>query len=455
MNDSQEDNQEVVTRFPPSPTGRLHVGGVRTALFSWLHAQQHDGRMVLRYEDTDTERSEDKYAEDIKASLEWLGIDYDGPFWQSERTDIYQQYLKQLLDEGYAYRSDESDKEEGRDEVIRFDNPNKEVTFTDIIRGEITMDTTDLGDFVIAKSLEEPLYHLAVVVDDYEMDISHVIRGDEHIANTPRQLLLIDALSAPRPAYAHLPLIHGQDGKKLSKRHGATALTEFKDTGYLPEGMLNYLALLGWHPSDDQEIFDLDELIEMFDLSRVQKGPATFSYEKLRWVNREHIKHLTEEELFDGVRSYLPEDVKTRDQFSKPRLRQALPAIRERIETFGDVTKLAEAGELSFFFSRPEYSADDLIYDDDAPEDTKEYLQEVVDKVSALEEDEFADKSAVKDAVWEYASEVGRGNVLWPMRFALSGQEQSPGPFMIASIVGKEEALTRLKKAVEMLEEAE
>lgn len=452
MTDQEGDHDSVVTRFPPSPTGKLHVGGVRTALFSWLHAQQNDGRMILRYEDTDTNRSKEKYADDIKESLDWLDMNYDGPYWQSERTSIYKNYVKQLIDDGYAYRSDESDKEEGRDEVIRFDNPNKEVTFQDIIRGEITMDTTDLGDFVIAKSLDEPLYHLAVVVDDYEMNISHVIRGDEHIANTPRQLLLIDALEAPRPEYAHLPLIHGQDGKKLSKRHGATALTEFKEAGYLPEGILNYLALLGWHPSDDQEIFTRDELIDIFDLSRVQKGPATFSYEKLRWINREHIKNLSEEELYDGVRNFLPEDIKTRDQFSKPRLRQALPAIRERIETFGDTTNLAESGELAFFFSRPDYSADDLMWDDDSPSDTKEYLATVASKLEELEGDDFT-HDTVKDAVWDYASEIGRGNVLWPMRFALSGQEESPGPFMIASVVGKDETLARLRVATEKLGE--
>lgn len=450
MSDSHNNN-DVVTRFPPSPTGQLHVGGVRTALFSWIHAKQHEGRMVLRYEDTDTERSEDKYAEDIKESLDWLDIDYDGPFWQSERTDIYQNYLQQLLEDGYAYRSDESDTNAERDEVIRFDNPNKQVTFTDIIRGEITMDTTDLGDFVIAKSLDEPLYHLAVVVDDYEMNISHVIRGDEHIANTPRQLLLIDALSAPRPEYAHLPLIHGQDGKKLSKRHGATALTEFKEAGYLPDGILNYLALLGWHPSNDKEVFDREQLIEIFDLSRVQKGPATFSYDKLRWVNREHIKQLPEEELFDGIRSHLPEDVKAREQFSKPRLRKALSSIRERIETFGDVTQLAESGELSFFFSQPDYSADDLIWDDDKPEDTKQYLETVMDKIKAIGDEQFTDESTIKSAVWDYASDIGRGNVLWPMRFALSGQEQSPGPFVIASVIGKTETVERLAFAIEKL----
>jgi glutamyl-tRNA synthetase len=406
--------------------------------------------MTLRFEDTDTERSETKYADDIKESMDWLGLNYHGPYWQSERTEIYKNHIESLIDDGYAYRSDESETEEGRDEVIRFDNPNKEVTFTDIIRGEITVDTTDLGDFVIAKSITEPLYHLAVVVDDHEMHVTDVIRGDEHIANTPRQLLLIDAIGADRPTYAHLPLIHGQDGKKLSKRHGATALTQFKQAGYLPEGVINYLALLGWHPSDDQEVFARDELLATFELPRVQKSPATFSYEKLRWVNREHVKNLSEEELFDNVRDYLPTDIQARDQFSKRRLRKALPSIRDRLEVFGDVRDLAEAGELSFFFARPDYSGNDLVHGDDQPTDTQTYLQTVADKLETVSEDEFR-ADAVKNAVWKYASEIGRGSVLWPLRFALSGQKQSPGPFAIAEVIGKKETNQRIQQAIDKL----
>jgi glutamyl-tRNA synthetase len=447
------ENDNVVTRFPPSPTGPLHVGGARTALFSWLFAHQHDGRMTLRFEDTDTERSKQEYVDDIKESMDWLNLDYDGPYKQSDRTNIYRSYLEQLLADGYAYRSDESDTDDGQDEVIRFDNPGKEVSFTDMIRGEITMDTSDLGDFVIAKSITEPLYHLAVVVDDYEMNVSHVIRGDEHIANTPRQLLLINAIGAERPNYAHLPLIHGQDGKKLSKRHGATSVMDFKNKGYLPQAMINYLALVGWHPQDDQEIFTREGLLDTFDLTRVQKSPAVFSYEKLQWVNREHIKRLSEESFYDHVREYIPEDIRAREQFSKPRLRSALPAIRERTETLTDITEMAEAGELSFFFSRPDYSADDLIWDDESAEDTAKYLKEVISKWSEIDKEEFTE-DAVKSAVWDYSSEVGRGSVLWPTRFALSGQEQSPGPFVIAEIVGKEEAITRLEQAVEKLANA-
>lgn len=446
--DTAQDN--IVTRFPPSPTGNLHVGAARTALFNWLFAQHHSGRTVLRFEDTDTERSERKYADNISEGLEWLGMHFDGPYFQSERTDIYKNYILALLDSGAAYVSDESETEGGRDEVIRFKNPNKTIEFDDMIRGSVSVDTMDLGDFVIAKSTDEPLYHMAVVVDDHEMGITHVIRGDEHIANTPRQLLLLEAMDVEPPTYAHIPLILGDDGKKLSKRHGATSLNEFRDKGVLPVGMMNYLALLGWHPSDDQEIFSTDELIESFTIDRVQKSPATFSVEKLRWVNRQHILALSEEEFYDLVRTTLPADITKLPQYDMKRLRQSLPIFRERVEILKDVTDMAAAGELEFLFEAPKFGVDDLVWKDDAPSDTAAYLTEVKEKLSELDADNFT-ADTVKDAVWEYASDIGRGNVLWPMRFSLSGQKQSPGPFMLAEAVGKEETISRLNYAIDLL----
>lgn len=447
---SKDTENKVVTRFPPSPTGNLHIGAARTALFNWLFAQHHDGRIVLRFEDTDQERSEKKYAKDIEAGLEWLGLDYDGPYWQSERTDIYRSYIENLLESEAAYISDESDTEEGRDEVIRFNNPNKTIEFEDEIRGTVSVDTSDLGDFVIAKSIDEPLYHLAVVVDDYEMGITHVIRGDEHIANTPRQLLLIEALDFSRPTYAHIPLILGDDGKKLSKRHGATSLTKFKDMGVLPEAMVNYLALLGWHPSNDQEIFTLQELIDSFTIDRVQKSPATFSEEKLRWVNRQHILELTEEEFYDQVREFMPADITKLPQYDLNRLRSTLPIFRERVELFSDITEMAESGQLEFLFEAPTYSTGDLLWKDDNASDTADYLQHVISSLKEVDDASFTAES-IKGAIWDYASDIGRGSVLWPMRFALSGQQESPGPFMIAESIGKEETVNRLETAVEKL----
>ncbi|MEX2369271.1 MAG: glutamate--tRNA ligase [Candidatus Paceibacterota bacterium] len=447
---SESNTKEVVTRFPPSPTGNYHVGAARSTLFNWLFAKQHGGRMVLRFEDTDVERSKREYADNIKEGIEWLGIDYDGPYFQSERTDIYRSYLEKLIKSGAAYLSDESATDGGRDEVIRFKNPNITIEFVDEIRGTVSVDTADLGDFVIAKSLDEPLYHLAVVVDDHEMGITHVLRGEEHIANTPRQILLIEALGIKRPVYAHIPLILGDDGKKLSKRHGATSLSEFRDLGVLPEGMVNYLALLGWHPQDEQEIFTPEELLTAFSLERVQKGPATFSLEKLRWVNRQHILDMDEEAFYDHVRGVIPADIKKLPQFDLKRLRQALPILKERTEVLSDITQMAAAGELEFLFEAPNYSASDIVWKEDEPQDTANYLREVLTHWEALLADDFTPKT-LRDAVWDYASEVGRGSVLWPTRFAISGLKQSPGPFEIAAAVGKEEALSRLKVAVEKL----
>jgi glutamyl-tRNA synthetase len=447
---TESKKNEVVTRFPPSPTGNFHIGAARTALFNWLYAKHHNGRVVLRFEDTDKERSDKKYAENIKSGLEWLGIDYDGPYWQSERTDIYKGYIEQMLESGAAYLSDESEKEGGRDEVIRFKNPNKIITFKDMIRGEISVDTSDLGDFVIAKSVDEPLYHLAVVIDDHEMGITHVMRGNEHIANTPRQLLLLEAMDVPSPKYAHIPLILGDDGKKLSKRHGATSLDVYKEMGVLPEGMINYLALLGWHPSDDQEIFNPSELIDAFSIDRVQKSPATFSEEKLRWVNRQYIIEMDEETFYDHVREVIPADISKLPQYDLERLRTSLPILRERVEFFSDITKMAEAGELEFLFEAPDYGAVDISWKDDTSEETATYLQKVSDLLADVPDTEFT-VTSVKDAVWDYASEIGRGNVLWPTRFALSGQKQSPGPFMIAAAIGKKETTERLNTAVSKL----
>jgi len=243
----------IITRFPPSPTGYLHIGRARTALFNYLFTQKNKGKMVFRIEDTDKERSKKEYEDNIIECLEWLGISYDlGPLRQSERNDIYEKYIKILIDNGSAYVSKENTENGGRSEVIRFKNPNKKISFSDLVRGEVTIDTTDLGDFIIAKSITEPLYHLTVVVDDHEMGITHIIRGEDGISNTPRQILIEEGIGAIRPIYAHIPLILATDKSKLSGRHGAVSVTEFRDMGYLPQAMVNFLALLGWNPGDDR-----------------------------------------------------------------------------------------------------------------------------------------------------------------------------------------------------------
>ncbi|MEY2640993.1 MAG: hypothetical protein RL150_386 [Candidatus Parcubacteria bacterium] len=442
----------VITRVPPSPTGSLHVGTARTMLFNYLFARQNGGKLYLRMEDTDKERSKIEHEADIIEGLQWLGLTWDNSdtiYRQSEQTERYREALEYLIATGTAYVSKEAAEEGKRAEVIRFKNPNKVVTFTDIIRGDISFDTTELGDFVIAKSLDEPLYHLAVVVDDIDMAITHIIRGEDHISNTPRQILIQEALGAPRPQYAHVPLLLGEDKAKLSKRKGAKSIDQFKAEGYLPQAVLNFLALLGWNPGDDRELFSLEELITAFSLENVQKGGAVFSETKLRWFNHEYLKLLTPEaqkELLNSIKAAL-------EAHGAPKAlaRSLTPLVSERIDILSDVTKLLESGELQYFFEAPTYDVNGLLWKKaESLAEMKTHLSAVRDMIAPLETWTL---EQIKAVVWDYAGEHGRGNVLWPFRFALSGREQSPDPFEIAEILGKEETLARIDTAVARINE--
>jgi glutamyl-tRNA synthetase len=431
--------KKVITRFPPSPTGLFHVGSARTALFNYLYAKKYGGEFLLRFEDTDRERSKKEYEEDILNGLAWLNLTHDNAdiTHQSERTEVYQKYLKQLIEQGDAYEAEESTAGTGK--VIRFKNPNKEITFEDEVRGSVTVDTTDLEDFVIARSIDLPLYHLTVVVDDAETEVTHVIRGEDHISNTPRQILLLEALGFEHPVYAHIPLILGEDRSKLSKRHGATSVNWYKEEGYLPEAFINFLTLLGWHPSEDnREIFTLEELIELFTLSNVQKGGAVFNEEKLQWINKEHLRGLSDDVLLDQIASYHPYD--------RDAMRKLLPFIRERVTRLKEIQEMVAEGELGYFFEKPTYITEKLIHKNDEASQTADYLEHVIELLKKIPDTHFEVES-VKDAVWDYATEIGRGNVLWPMRYALSGKERSPDPFEIAGYLGKEETIERLQNA--------
>lgn len=437
--------REVVVRIPPSPTGTLHVGTARTALFNFLFAKKHGGRIILRMEDTDTERSKREYEQNIIDGLTWLGITWDNTtlYRQSERVDIYKAYLEKMIAAGTAYISTEVAEEGKRGEVIRFKNPNKTVIFTDVVRKEISFDTTELGDFVIAKSLEEPLYHLAVVIDDFEMNVTHIIRGEDHISNTPRQILLQEAIGAPRPIYAHLPLLLGEDRSKLSKRHGAKSINQFKDEGFMPEAIRNYLAFLGWNPGTAQEFFTLNELTQAFALEQVQKGGAVFSEAKLRWFNREYLKQLPETDLHAMIFEKL-----SAHSVSQKLSQALLPVILDRIEVLSDVDTLLDHydGELNFFFDAPEYETKALLWKKSEDlQEMKLHLERVAELITNVEPFSL---EHIKAAVWEYATAAGRGNVLWPFRYALSGREKSPDPFEIAEILGKEETLARITTAV-------
>ncbi|MEK7585265.1 MAG: glutamate--tRNA ligase family protein [Patescibacteria group bacterium] len=427
----------VVVRFAPSPTGPLHIGGVRTALFNYLYAKQEGGRFILRIEDTDRARSKPEFEKNILDSLEWLGLDYDACYHQSERSHIYEKHLKNLIASGHAYVSQESvaAKEgdrpgtERRAEVIRLKSSKPDVTFTDLIRGEIKSGTAELGDFIIAKSLTEPLYHLAVVIDDWEMGVTHVIRGEDHISNTPRQILIQEALGAPRPAYAHIPLILAPDRSKLSKRHGAVAVTEYREQGFLKESLLNYLPLLGWNPGTDQELFSLAELIQKFKLEKIQKAGAIFNLEKLRWFNGEYIKRLTDAELA----SLFPA------KLNRTKLLRILPLVRERLTTIAKLDELvAGEGEFAYFFHSPDYPRELL--------KTQAHLPKLRALLSELTEGEFTPEK-IKATIMPYADSVGRGEVLWPMRVALTGRERSADPFTVAALLGQAETIARLDYA--------
>ncbi len=439
----------VITRFAPSPTGFLHIGGARTALFSYLFARKNGGKFLLRIEDTDRQRSTKEFEKSILEGIAWLGLKYDNTemYRQSEKGALYKKTIEKLIADGHAFISKETPKEEGdRAEVIRFKNPNKKVKFQDLIRGEIEFDTTDLGDFIIAKSLEEPIFHLTNVVDDIEMGVTHIIRGEDHISNTPRQILIWEAIGAPRSIYAHIPLILASDRSKMSKRHGATSVIDYEKKGYLPEAFVNFLALLGWNPGTDQEIFTLKGLEEAFDISKVQKSGAIFNEEKLKWFNKEYIKALPKEISRKSLKVFLPTD------FKYPKNENLfLDVTLERISTLNEVSDLREKGELSYFESAPTEITEKIVWKKDTVEGTKTHLNEAISIFEKIDSSVWNTETAentIKEALMPYAEKVGKGNVLWPIRYALSGRDQSPDPFRLSAILGKDETLNRIKYAL-------
>jgi glutamyl-tRNA synthetase len=431
-------SNKVITRFPPSPTGALHVGNVRTAIFNYFYAKQQNGDFIVRVEDTDKARSKKEYEEDMLEGLEWLGIKRDGDLWhQSDRAEIYKKYLNKLIEEDKAYISYEAEGENR--EVVRFRNPNKKVEFEDLIRGRVEFDTTELKDFIIARNINEPVYHLAVVVDDFESGVTHVIRGEDHVSNTPRQILIQEAIGASRPVYAHLPLILSSDRSKLSKRkHGdSVSLNYYRKQGYLPQALVNYFALLGWNPGTDQEIFTMEELIEQFDITKIQKGGAVFDEKKLRWVNKEHIKRLSKEVLEKTISD------KIKNSFPASDIPLGLSdIIAERIEVFSDIDAQIEAGELDYYFNEPELDASKIGWKETPKEETVLHLE----KVSQLISEE--------GDIMAYAESAGKGNVLWPLRYSLSGRDKSPDPLTLFKVLGKEESLKRINHAIKFLKNA-
>ncbi len=475
--------KSVRVRFAPSPTGHFPVGNARSALFNWLFARKQGGVFILRIEDTDSSRSSKEYEGEIFAGLRWLGIEWDegpdaggeyGPYRQSERQDIYKKYLKALLDTGKAYycycTKEELDGERqtllsqglppkygghcrnlqsfpsGKlPQVIRFKTPESQVEFKDMIRGKVTFDAGLFGDLAIAKDTETPLFNFAGVIDDELMQITHVIRGEDHLSNTPKQILLARALGFRDLSYAHLPLLLAADRSKISKRNGAISLLEYREKGYLPEAILNFLAFLGWHPTHDKEVLTIDELIQQFDLGRVQKAGAVFDEEKLLWLNREHLRALPDDELTERLLPFITRENKN-VEVRKPLLKKIIAIERDRMKTLATA-----AADIRFFFELAEYPTSLLLqWQNAAAEDAGSILRAVLDSILKIPEVDFT-LEALNASLAPLIAEKGKGAVLWPMRVALSGKEGSPGPFEIAFALGPTETARRLSVALSKL----
>ncbi len=446
----------IITRVPPSPTGHLHIGTARTALFNYLFAKNTGGKVLFRSEDTDRTRSTKEFETEIIDGLAWLGITFDNEsniIRQSERATLYRSYLEKMIAAGTAYLSEEESKNNPGETVtvVRLKNPNKVITFNDLIRGDIRFDTTELGDIVIARSIDDALYHLTVVVDDFEMGVTHVLRGEDHISNTPRQILIQEAIGAPRPIYAHLPLILATDRSKMSKRHGAVSLHEYQKTGYTKEAIINYLALLGWNPGTDQEVFTLEELVSAFSVEHIHKAGAVFDLKKFSWFNREHLNKLSDSEFKQYLFESFPDKLLHLPQYSESRFERALTTIRERINTRGEFHEFTEAGEYDYLFASPRYETTVLKWKNDAS--AAEALPRLEKALETLKKADFTAMEALRAAVWPLAEEYGKGELLWPLRVALSGQERSPDPFTLAYILGSEETLARITAACDKIRE--
>jgi nondiscriminating glutamyl-tRNA synthetase len=517
---------EVRTRIAPSPTGFLHIGLAKTALFNYLFAKKHQGSFVLRIEDTDLERSDPAFEKDITENLKWLGLEWTegpdvggdfGPYRQSQRLKLYQKYLEKLLAENKAYYCFCSEEEleaqkqyllsigkapvysgkcanlsrgeveknlaEGKPSVIRFRTAKKKMKFNDLIRGSLEFDSSLLGDMVIAKNLSVPLYNFVAAVDDFEMKISHVIRGEDHISNTPKQILIQEALGFEQPKYAHIPLTLNPNKTKLSKREGAVAVSEYRKLGYLPEALINFMAFLGWNPGEEREIYSLASLVKEFSLDKMQKGPSLFNIKRLDFLNAFYIRQKSVERLTEVCLPYLieaglikkvgetqnsgspdeAEGTERMELFEKEKpgyriketgqgisfdtLSKIIAIYQERLK------KLSEIAELTDFFFKDklEYDRGLLRWGKMSDKEIKDSLEKSEKLLSKVKPEDWS-KENLENVLMPEAQKAGdRGFLLWPLRAALSGKQASAGPFEIAEILGKEKTIKRIKEARSLL----
>lgn len=460
---------KVRTRFAPSPTGYLHLGGARTALFCWLFARKHDGEFVLRVEDTDRERSSEESVQAILDGMKWLDLDYDeGPFFQTRRYDRYNEVIDQLIDAGHAYKCycsrerldemreqaiaekrkprydgtcrDRTDAVAGVDPVIRFKTPLEgKVVIDDLVKGTIEIDNAELDDLVIRRSDGNPTYNLTVVVDDADMQITHVIRGDDHINNTPRQIHIFNAMGIPTPAFAHLPMILGDDGKRMSKRHGAVSVMQYENDGILPHAMLNYLARLGWSHGD-QEIFSVEEMLKLFAIEDCQRSGSVFDNTKLLWVNQQHMAKLTDNELGAALAKSMQLNSVMPD--NGPAVSQVAAVLKERAQSFAEMAQQAEI-----------FYTDDVELDEKA---AKKQLRPVALPVleavhSKLQSADQWQAESLKAQLESIAAdmEIGFGKIGQPLRVAITGSGASPDIGDTLELIGKDRSLSRIAAAID------
>jgi len=482
-------NTNVRTRFAPSPTGPLHIGNVRTALYSYLFAKKHNGKFILRIEDTDKERSKPEFETDILDGLKWLGLNWDegpgalgeyGPYRQSERNEIYKKLTQELIDKGSAYycfcSKEELDAKRnfqieqgspqiydgkcstlsleeakrrvanGEKHVIRLKMPKEKISFKDLIREHIEFDGSLIGDVVIAKDLQTPLYNLACAIDDCLMKITHVVRGEDHIPNTPIQGIINKALGFPEVIYAHLPMILGPDKSKLSKRHNAEPVNFYKQAGYLPEAVDNFMAFLGWNPGDEREMFTLQELEHEFSIERCRPSGAIFNVQKLNWYNSEYIKKMDNKELAQLIVPFLASANWTGDI---DYLTKAVAPYRERMTTLKEFFELAD-----FFFKDLTYDKEVFFWKDLTDGKIKDALSDSLNVLKNISNQdwnkEILEKNILDFIATNQDKYANRGYLLWPLRVALTGKKASCGPFEAAEVLGQEKSIERITKAINL-----
>lgn len=481
--------KQIRVRFAPSPTGYLHVGGLRTALYNFLFARKNNGKFILRIEDTDRNRYVEGAVENLINSLKWCGLNYDegpdvggnfGPYMQSQRLDLYKKYAEELINNGHAYycfctperlQSLREEQEKQKLPQVKYDKhclnlskdeinenlknnlpfvirlnviPNQKIVFEDIIRGKVEFDSNNIDDQILIKSDGYPTYHMANVVDDHLMEISHVIRGEEWLSSTPKHILLYEFFNWEKPQFAHLPLLLNPDRSKLSKRQGDVAVEDYRAKGYLQQALVNFVALLGWNAGDDQEFYYMNELIEKFSLERVNKAGAVFDLQKLNWLNAEHLRKLDNQELLTMLKNYLSSTQYSNLNLSDDKLFKIIEAMKERVSFIHEFVE-----NCKYFYEQPtEYEQKSI--EKNWKEETATHLQKLIDKFAALENSNKEDFEIAFNQTVEELN-ISKGKLIHPLRLAVTGQSTGPGMFDILSILGKEEVIQRIKTAIETI----